>query len=69
MAEVSKQNTTNTLGAAASGAGLGAAVGSIVPGAGTLIGSAIGGVAGALLGLGGSAKRRAQARKRIFDAQ
>ena len=69
MAEVSKQNTTNTLGAAASGAGLGAAVGSIVPGAGTLIGSAIGGVAGALLGLGGSAKRRAQARKRVFDAQ
>lgn len=69
MAEVSKQNTTNTLGAAASGAGLGAAVGSIVPGVGTLIGGAIGGVAGALLGLGGSAKRRAQARKRIFDAQ
>lgn len=61
MRKVSSQNKMNTLGAI----GTGAALGSVIPGLGTGIGAAV----GLVTGLFGSSKRKAQARKRLFDAQ
>jgi len=61
MRKVSSQNKINTLGAM----GAGAALGSVIPGLGTGVGAAV----GLVTGLFGSGKRKAQARKRLFDAQ
>jgi hypothetical protein len=55
----------NTLGAM----GAGAALGSVIPGVGTLVGGLAGAGVGLITGLFGSGKRKAQARKRLFDAQ
>lgn len=64
MSELSKQNTSNTLKTAGTGAALGASVGSIFPGVGTVIGGAVGGVVGAIGGLfGGSSRKRKQKRR------
>lgn len=65
MRKVSSQNKMNTLGAM----GAGAALGSVIPGLGTLVGGGIGAAVGLVTGLFGSGKRKAQARKRLFDAQ
>lgn len=65
MRKVSSQNKINTLGAM----GAGAALGSVIPGLGTLVGGGIGAAVGLVTGLLGSGKRKAQARKRLFDAQ
>lgn len=65
MRKVSSQNKINTLGAM----GAGAALGSVIPGVGTLVGGGIGAAVGLVTGLLGSGKRKAQARKRLFDAQ
>lgn len=65
MRKVSSQNKINTLGAM----GAGAALGSVIPGLGTLVGGGIGAAVGLVTGLFGSGKRKAQARKRLFDAQ
>ena len=69
MRKVSAQNKVNTLGTVGAGAGLGASLGSIIPGLGTGVGALVGGAAGLITGLFGSGKRKAQARKRLFDAQ
>lgn len=65
MDKVSSQNKMNTLGAM----GAGAALGSVIPGVGTAVGGLVGAGVGLITGLFGSAKRKAQARKRLFDAQ
>lgn len=65
MRKVSSQNKINTLGAM----GTGAALGSVIPGLGTGVGAGIGAAVGLVTGLFGSSKRKAQARKRLFDAQ
>ena len=65
MRKVSSQNKINTLGAM----GAGAALGSVIPGLGTGVGAGIGAAVGLVTGLFGSGKRKAQARKRLFDAQ
>lgn len=69
MRKVSSQNKMNTLGAMGAGAASGAALGSVIPGLGTLVGGGIGAAVGLVTGLFGSGKRKAQARKRLFDAQ
>jgi hypothetical protein len=69
MRKVSSQNKINTLGAMGAGAGAGAALGSVIPGLGTLVGGGVGAAVGLVTGLFGSGKRKAQARKRLFDAQ
>ena len=61
MSELSKENTSNTLGMAAAGASLGGSLGPI--------GAVAGGVIGAVGGLFGAARRRAQLRRKIFNAQ
>lgn len=61
MSELSKENTSNTLGMAAAGASLGASLGPI--------GAVAGGVIGAVGGLFGAARRKAQLRRKIFNAQ
>jgi len=53
-----KAQTTNTLGATASGAASGAAIGSIVPGIGTAIGGVIGGATGLLTSIFGNNKKK-----------
>lgn len=65
MRKVSSQNKINTLGTMAAGA----ALGSVIPGVGTLVGGGIGAAVGLVTGLFGSGKRKAQARRRLFDAQ
>ena len=52
----------------ATGAALGASVGSIIPGFGTVIGGAIGAVGGLVTGLFGSASRRKRLARKIFAA-
>lgn len=69
LSELNKQNTSNTLATAGSGAALGAAIGSIFPGAGTIIGGAIGAVAGLGFGLFGGSNRKRKLQRRIYNAQ
>lgn len=65
MADVRKKNLTNTLGAAGGGAAFGAAVGSIIPGLGTVAGGLIGAGLGAIIGGAGSAKRARERREMV----
>lgn len=67
--KLSKQNTKNTLGTMAAGAGFGAAVGSIFPGFGTAIGAVGGALIGGVVGLFGGKSRRRKLNRRIFNAQ
>lgn len=69
MRKVSSQNKIDTLGTMGAGAAAGATLGSAIPGLGTLVGGGIGAAVGLVTGLFGSGKRKAQARKRLFDAQ
>ena len=69
MDALRKQNTSNTLATTGSGAALGAAIGSIFPGAGTIIGGAIGAIAGLGIGLLGGSSRSHKLRKRMYNAQ
>ena len=69
MAQLSKENTSNTLATAGTGAALGASIGSVFPGAGTIIGGAIGAIGGLFAGLFGGAARRRKMRRAIFNAQ
>ena len=69
LSELSKENTGTTLKTTGAGAALGASVGSIFPGAGTVIGGAVGGVVGALTGIFGGASRRRKLKRKIFNAQ
>ena len=69
MKQVESENTSNTLGAAGSGAMLGASIGSIIPGLGTIAGGVIGGVTGLVGGLFGGASRKRKLRKQIYNAQ
>lgn len=61
--EVKQENTQNTLRTAGSGAALGAAAGSIIPGLGTVAGGLIGGAVGLVGGLFGSSKRSKEAER------
>lgn len=61
MSELSKENTSNTLSAAATGATLGASLGPI--------GAVAGGVIGGITGLFGGAHRKKLLRRKIFNAQ
>ena len=61
MSELSKENTSNTLGMAAAGASLGSSLGPI--------GSVVGGAVGAIGGLFGASRRKRQLRRKIFNAQ
>jgi len=56
---------TNTLVATGGGAAFGAAVGSIIPGLGTVVGGLIGAGLGALIGGVGSAKRARERREMV----
>ena len=57
--KVRKENTGNTLKTVGSGAALGAAAGSIIPGLGTIAGGLIGGAVGLITGIfGGEARKR-----------
>ena len=60
-AQVAKENRQNTLKTVGSGAALGAAVGSIIPGLGTVAGGIIGGAAGFIGSLFGSSRRKKKA--------
>lgn len=68
MDDISKSNRNATLGMVGSGAAAGAAIGSAIPGVGTLIGGAVGALTG-LFGLFGSKKAREKQRRKIFNAQ
>jgi prephenate dehydrogenase len=48
---------------------LGASIGSIIPGLGTIAGGVIGGAAGLVGGLFGGASRKRKLRKQIYNAQ
>lgn len=69
MADVKKENTANTFKTAGAGAALGGAVGSVIPGLGTVAGAAIGAVGGFLTGLIGGSSRKRKLRKAIYNAQ
>ena len=69
MSTLGAQNTSNTLGAAGSGAALGASVGSIIPGLGTVAGGVIGGAVGLIGGLFGGASRKRKLRRQMYEAQ
>lgn len=69
LRKLSKENTANTFKAMGTGAALGGAIGSIFPGAGTLIGTGIGAVVGGVVGLFGSKHRKNKLNKRMFNAQ
>ena len=69
LAELSSQNTTNTLKSAGAGAALGASVGSLFPGLGTVIGGVVGGLAGGIIGIAGGNSRRRKLMDRIRTAQ
>ena len=59
LERVKKENTGNTLKTVGSGAALGAAAGSIIPGLGTIAGGLIGGAVGLITGIfGGEARKR-----------
>lgn len=59
LERVKKENTGNTLKTVGSGAALGAAAGSIIPGLGTVAGGLIGGAVGLITGIfGGEARKR-----------
>lgn len=66
--ELSKENTNNTFQTMGSGAALGAAVGSIVPGLGTIAGGLVGGAAGLITGIFGGESRRKRLERKIFAA-
>lgn len=61
--EVKQENTQNILRTTGSGAALGAAAGSIIPGLGTVAGGIIGGAAGFIGGLFGSSRRSKEAER------
>lgn len=61
--EVKQENTQNILRTTGSGAALGAATGSIIPGLGTVAGGIIGGAAGLIGGLFGSSRRSKEAER------
>lgn len=67
--QLNKENTANTFKTTASGAALGASVGSIFPGAGTLVGGAVGAIGGLVGGLFGGKSRRKKLNRRMFNAQ
>lgn len=69
MDEISRQNQSNTLKTAGSGAALGASIGSIVPGVGTVLGGVIGGIGGLVGGLFGSSRRKRKMREAIRRAK
>ena len=69
MSTLGAQNTSNTIGTAGSGALLGASVGSIIPGLGTIAGGVIGGAAGLIGGLFGGASRKRKLRRQMYEAQ
>lgn len=68
MAEVSRSNTTNTLGLMGKGAALGSTIGSIGGPVGTVIGTGVGAVAGLVGGLFGGASRKRKAQEAIRRA-
>ena len=61
--EVKQENTQNILRTTGSGAALGAAAGSIIPGLGTVAGGLIGGAVGLVGGLFGSSRRSKEAER------
>lgn len=61
--EVKRENTQNILRTTGSGAALGAAAGSIIPGLGTVAGGIIGGAAGLIGGIFGSSRRSKEAER------
>lgn len=69
LAELSRQNQSNTLKTAGSGAALGASIGSIVPGVGTVLGGVIGGIGGLVGGLFGSSRRKRKMQEAIRRAK
>lgn len=69
LEDLRRQSAGNAVKSTGTGAAFGAAVGSIFPGAGTVIGGALGAVAGALTGWIGAKRRRNALKRRIFDAQ
>lgn len=69
MDEISRQNQSNTLKTAGSGAALGASIGSIVPGVGTVLGGVIGGIGGLVGGLFGSSRRKRKMQEAIRRAK
>ena len=66
--ELSRQNTSNTLGAMGSGAALGASIGSLAGPWGTVIGGAAGAIVGLGTGLFGGASRKRRLERKIFAA-
>ena len=69
MVDISASNTSNTLAMTGSGAAAVAAIGSVIPGVGTLIGGAAGAIIGGIAGLFGGRKARERQRRRIQNAQ
>lgn len=68
MRNLSRQNTSNTLATAGTGAALGASIGSIIPG-GTVVGGIIGAGVGAITGWLGGRSRRIKLQKQINNAR
>lgn len=69
LQDLKAENTSNTLKTTAAGAGLGASVGSVIPGLGTLAGGAIGAGVGLVTGLFGSSHRKRKLKRAIYNAQ
>lgn len=65
MERVKKENAGNTLKTVGSGAALGAAAGSIIPGLGTIAGGLIGGAVGLLTGIFGGESRKRRYREML----
>lgn len=69
LKQLSAENTSNTLGAIGSGAALGGSIGSLFPGAGTVIGTGIGAVVGGIASIFGGKSRKRRLMKRIQNAR
>lgn len=69
MSDLHKQHVNNTISTMGTGASLGASIGSIFPGAGTVLGAAGGAILGGIAGLIGGGNTHAKLRKRIYNAQ
>lgn len=69
MREINTINEGNAIKSIGSGAALGASVGSIIPGLGTVAGGLIGGAIGGIASIFGAKRKKAQLRKRIYNAQ
>lgn len=69
MKELSRESKHNTLNTTATGASLGASIGSIFPGWGTVIGGALGAVGGFITGLFGGSKRKRKMERRLDEAR